>query len=234
MTLTRTQVAQLNTFWIKFDMKFCNKCGTTQDIGNFYLRSNGKRVSHCNECIKSTVKKYTEENLEKVRERCREYDEANRDRRAESARRRYASDPDRFRAERAQWRKDNPEKAKKQDQRKRAGMRNPQKPWPETEIGYYTAHNRIKAVFGSASNYLCGGLCGRQASQWSYNHQDPNSQSQLLVDNRTGITREVRFSSNPNFYIAMCISCHISLDRRKAIQKGEVTEPWHGQAASQA
>lgn len=86
---------------------------------------------------------------------------------------------------------------------------------------YRTAHSRIRARKGSASRQTC--RCGSKARYWAYDHSDPDELRQVITDGRNGIVREVGYSMKPEHYVALCNSCHTSLDRLYAHGK---TEAW--------
>ena len=74
--------------------------------------------------------------------------------------------------------------------------------WKADDIGYYAAHTRVKKAKGLASQHDCV-ACGKSASEWAYDHNDPN-------ENHWGT---VAFSANPDHYQPMCKGCHVKLDR---------------------
>ena len=84
------------------------------------------------------------------------------------------------------------------------------------DIGYDGAHNRVKSVRGSASDYPCA-LCGGQAQQWAYRHSDPDQKIGVY-----GKGKGRAYSSDPDHYWAACRSCHARWDaaRRKMLSKG--------------
>jgi hypothetical protein len=71
--------------------------------------------------------------------------------------------------------------------------------------GYIAAHGRVYKDLGKASGYDC--LCGDAATQWAYDHQDPN---ELIGDN--GRVKGLRYSLDPAHYLPMCKPCHIKFD----------------------
>jgi len=75
----------------------------------------------------------------------------------------------------------------------------------EMIMSYISAHQKIYRVRGKASDFKCVS-CDNQASQWAYNHQDPNE--------RTGTWdgRDATYSEDPEFYYPMCSRCHIKFD----------------------
>jgi hypothetical protein len=77
---------------------------------------------------------------------------------------------------------------------------------------YKAVHQRL----GRASDHKC--VCGRQAQEWSYRGDDPN---ELTQQGRYG-SKELllRYSLDARHYDALCKPCHISRDRRGAIQRG--------------
>lgn len=78
---------------------------------------------------------------------------------------------------------------------------------------YNTVHSRLMRDRGSASKYFCV-ECGQQASQWSYDHKDPNELSGTSGTNGT----VCRYSANPEHYRALCRICHRWQDAKAAIE----------------
>ncbi|MEV4492713.1 hypothetical protein AB0K04_21670 [Micromonospora coxensis] len=72
-------------------------------------------------------------------------------------------------------------------------------------LTYDGAHNRVKALKGSASLYLC--RCGKQAEQWAYSHADYDERAMIKG-------REARkpYSINPDHYVPLCRPCHTRFD----------------------
>lgn len=84
--------------------------------------------------------------------------------------------------------------------------------WQGANVGYYSAHNRVKALWGKATNYLCVD-CGLPASQWAYDGTDPDERFQEVHG------YEISYSPWPEFYMPMCISCHKFRDGRARSNK---------------
>jgi hypothetical protein len=80
--------------------------------------------------------------------------------------------------------------------------------WQGDQVGYTAAHLRVKNLKGPASNHLCID-CAEQASNWSYDHLDPNEKTQT----RQGST--LAYSANPDHYKPRCLSCHRKFDSRR-------------------
>jgi hypothetical protein len=68
-------------------------------------------------------------------------------------------------------------------------------------------HARVVAVRGPAANFLCVDNCGQQASEWSYDHRDPN---EILVSNSQGRTTPA--SATIDHYEPRCVTCHRRFD----------------------
>jgi hypothetical protein len=62
-------------------------------------------------------------------------------------------------------------------------------------------HRRVRNLRGSASGYDCIG-CGQPAAEWSYEGNDPAE----VRDPRT--PGYGPYSTDPQFYLPRCISCH--------------------------
>lgn len=74
------------------------------------------------------------------------------------------------------------------------------------DIGYGTAHDRVRALKGSASNHPCLG-CNSPAHHWSYDHQDPHE-----LTSEAAHTAGLSYSLNPKHYGPRCASCHRRFD----------------------
>lgn len=72
------------------------------------------------------------------------------------------------------------------------------------QVGYSGAHYRVKRIKGLATSHDCVD-CGERAKDWSYNGLDPNE--------IRGGQNNCRFSSDPDYYVPRCRSCHRKHDR---------------------
>lgn len=70
--------------------------------------------------------------------------------------------------------------------------------WTGAEATYDAAHSRVHAQRGRASDHLCAD-CDGQASQWSYDHSDPDERV-----SEAGYA----YSLDVNHYAPRCVSCH--------------------------
>ncbi|AIY32482.1 hypothetical protein PBI_MIAZEAL_128 [Mycobacterium phage MiaZeal] len=73
------------------------------------------------------------------------------------------------------------------------------------DLTYFGAHGRVKAYFGSATQYLCV-ECGGPAAEWAYDGTDPSERSSTV--NFEGKDYPVSYSVWPEFYVPMCFGCH--------------------------
>jgi hypothetical protein len=74
-------------------------------------------------------------------------------------------------------------------------------------IGYHAAHDRVRAARGSASLYPCAWSgCESPASDWAYDGMDPSEKRG--IEHKT----ELKYSTDPSHYIAMCKTHHIRFD----------------------
>lgn len=73
-------------------------------------------------------------------------------------------------------------------------------------IDYNGAHDRVKRLYGPASQHACVG-CGSQARHWSYDHADPDER--LSVSHPT---RGIAFSLDTDHYQPRCVPCHKRFD----------------------
>lgn len=89
------------------------------------------------------------------------------------------------------------------------GEANPR--WRADEIRYRTAHDRVRKMRGRASEYLCVDCTG-PAQEWSYQGGCPRERTEFRTS-RSGDSRMVAYSPDPDRYVARCIPCHIRFDR---------------------
>jgi cytochrome c553 len=74
------------------------------------------------------------------------------------------------------------------------------------DIGYDGAHNRVKAIKGSASQFPCA-ECGGPARHWAYSHADA-AELRMTHGRQAGSP----YSANPDHYAPMCVKCHARFD----------------------
>lgn len=77
--------------------------------------------------------------------------------------------------------------------------------WAGEDVSYRAAHARTQTHRGLASVYDCT-VCGEQAKQWAYDHEDPDEKQ----------SDQGSFSTDPDHYRAMCVSCHLRFDRNRS------------------
>ena len=82
----------------------------------------------------------------------------------------------------------------------RSGMAHPL--WAGSRVGYKGVHIRLSKMRGKASQHRCA--CGAPAPDWASDHSDPNERR-----SGDGLT----YSVDLNRYVALCRSCHRSLDK---------------------
>ena len=73
------------------------------------------------------------------------------------------------------------------------------------DIGYGSAHQRVRRRRGSASQYPCA-HCGSNAKDWAYDHADPNER---IVENRG---KRLPISLSIDHYMPLCRNCHRNFD----------------------
>ena len=80
------------------------------------------------------------------------------------------------------------------------------------DIGYFSAHSRVYAQLGAASEHTCVD-CKKQARHWSYNHQGNDELTEVIEGKYL-----VAYSTDPAQYEARCVPCHkrFDLDRKNA------------------
>lgn len=69
--------------------------------------------------------------------------------------------------------------------------------------GYAGAHKRVRKTKGSPRDHQCVD-CGSRASEWSYDHQDPNQ----LIEDGSGLP----YSLASEHYQPRCTPCHRTFD----------------------
>lgn len=95
-------------------------------------------------------------------------------------------------------------------------------------IGYRAAHKRVIATRGMASGQACAD-CGQQASEWSYQHDDPD---EMIAGDYAHAG--MPYSANADHYAPRCRGCHTTFDKaRRARSDGEPTYPTPGWEARQ-
>lgn len=92
------------------------------------------------------------------------------------------------------------------------------------DITYLGAHQRVYRAKGKAVEYDCVD-CGGPASEWSYDHADPNEKLQFMSTNRGDF--DVPYSVNPDHYDPRCKPCHVVYDSKS------ITEYQHTQEVAQ-
>lgn len=174
--------------------KACVRCGLTKPVSEFSKDRSKKDGLQCG--CKDCQRKHYEANRAVVLEHQRQYRESNVDLVREQRRRYDATNT----------------AARKEFVRKyREGGRPVDKPWPNQPIAYVTAHVRVRATYGPASNYPCIG-CGGPAKHWAYDHTDPNPLMHRDTKGRWA-GKPYPYSPDPQRYDPMCRSCHVKRDR---------------------
>jgi hypothetical protein len=79
------------------------------------------------------------------------------------------------------------------------------------DIAYRTAHERVWALWGKASEYRCI-HCGSPAQEWAYDGTDPEQ----LVELKNG-KYPLWYSPYPEFYYPACIPCHRVADHSVSV-----------------
>lgn len=89
-----------------------------------------------------------------------------------------------------------------------SGENNPK--WRGDNIEYTALHNRLVVERGIPAEYQCA-RCPEQASEWAYDHQDPDERRNLVGRD------DGPFSLNLAHYMPLCVRCHRRFDngRRK-------------------
>jgi hypothetical protein len=86
--------------------------------------------------------------------------------------------------------------------------------WKGDDISYAAAHYRVRRLRGRAADHPCG-RCDNLAVDWAYDHLDPNERRQQ--DRRDA---NIPYSLDPYHYLALCRSCHTTLDHQQESPSG--------------
>lgn len=94
--------------------KHCSKCKEAKSTAEFYKNksSSDGLTSWCKSCIKLGVKKYQENNPEKVKEYNKKYRKNNPEKGKEYAKKWRERNPEKLKEKSRKWRENNPEKEK--------------------------------------------------------------------------------------------------------------------------
>lgn len=76
---------------------------------------------------------------------------------------------------------------------------------------YSAVHERLRTTLGPARQYQCVD-CGRQAAQWSYDHDDPDE----LVAPEGEYGAGLAYSPKLEHYLPRCVPCHKRYDLDRA------------------
>ena len=74
------------------------------------------------------------------------------------------------------------------------------------DIGYATAHDRVRRDRGRIASHSCVD-CGGRAQHWSYDHEDPDQMFAMNIS-----ANPVAYSNKPEHYEPRCVSCHKRFD----------------------
>ena len=86
---------------------------------------------------------------------------------------------------------------------------------PEDDLGYMAAHDRVRVLWGRASEHCCVG-CEKPARDWAYDGTDP---SERYGTNSVGTY--LHYSVWPEFYMPMCRGCHLKRDAALRHQRNQ-------------
>lgn len=73
-------------------------------------------------------------------------------------------------------------------------------------VDYAGAHDRVRALRGSASSHPCVD-CGESAQSWSYDRLDPHERT-----GQNAYGRGLAYSLDPSHYHPRCKACHAAFD----------------------
>jgi hypothetical protein len=77
--------------------------------------------------------------------------------------------------------------------------------WRGDDVGYGTAHERVRKAFGSATEKPCAD-CAEPAAEWSYDHRDPDE----LIE--PDDPKRKPYSAKIEHYQPRCLPCHWRMD----------------------
>jgi hypothetical protein len=83
-------------------------------------------------------------------------------------------------------------------------------------VAYTSAHARVKAEHGPASDWRCG--CGRQADEWAYLGTDPEPKVSTHADSLDSL-----YSTSPEHYAPLAKPCHRGFDLWQAQRRTGLT-----------
>lgn len=90
--------------------------------------------------------------------------------------------------------------------------------WKGDAVAYTTAHARVKAEHGPASDWPCACGCGRQAEEWAYLGTNPEAKESTHADSKGAL-----YSPDPEHYAPLAKPCHKSFDVWQAQRRTRLT-----------
>lgn len=90
--------------------------------------------------------------------------------------------------------------------------------WKGAAIAYTSAHQRVKAEHGPASDWRCACGCGRQADEWAYLGTDSEPKVSTHADSEGAL-----YSPNPEHYAPLAKPCHRGFDVWQAQRRSGLT-----------
>ncbi|MFI2373047.1 hypothetical protein [Streptomyces sp. NPDC018833] len=90
--------------------------------------------------------------------------------------------------------------------------------WRGDAITYTSAHQRVKAEHGPASDWRCACGCGRQAEEWAYLGTDPEPKVSTHADSEGSL-----YSTDPEHYAPLAKPCHRNFDVWQAQRRTGLT-----------
>jgi hypothetical protein len=83
----------------------------------------------------------------------------------------------------------------------------PIEPRGTDDVGYAGAHFRVVRLRGDAHEHACA-HCGGPATQWAYDHADPDEQVAVQYRGRG----DYPYSLDVEHYLPLCVRCHRLFD----------------------
>lgn len=94
--------------------------------------------------------------------------------------------------------------------------------WRGDAIEYAGAHGRVVALRGLASSHPCKHCGGGGATEWAYDHLDPDERRNVVGRDRSP------FSLKPEHYVPLCVPCHRHFDQKGVRRSSRPCSSAHG------
>lgn len=189
--------------------KRCSQCGSTKAIDDFYRWKEGYdgRTPECADCSKARFSRYAVENAEKIRA---------------YSKRRYAQNPERFRAKARRWRENHPDELAEYNKRHYSEnaeyYKSHAKAWRQRHLEYARARDRARAKTPEGRAYRRQWEAENSERLRSYRLKRRAIVAQAPTVPFTSAQLEQRLSMFPGCW--MCGGAPESVDHVKPLNKG--------------